>query len=792
MVGTILPVYAFLAAAAGLIVSGLVGLYVPRPLQRSEPLVLGMAGAFALGGLIAQPAATGLGFPDAVLRASLCAVTVVVVAWDGSLSRRRRVLRRWMIVAAAAVAVLGAGASSAWLAGAGFGLALGAASARLNSPALRALSAGLTAQAALRLERPSMALATAVVAAAVFALLIAGGVTGLRRQARRRWVRVGLAATGLAAVMSALGVWSAYRAHPEVVDGIAQATSALAQARGGDVAGSAGLFDQGAESFGGASGQLASWWARPAMVVPVVGRHSRTMLAMARSGSALSAAGSRAVREGEINQIRLANGAVSLERITALQAPAREALSSLSEAEERLAKVRSPLLVSPVSSRLEVLSANVSRARRDVGVAAAASEVIPALLGGEGPRRYFVAMQTPSELRASGGFIGNFGEISAREGRLSLDRVGRTNELNLGVDPKARRLPLPPDYTVRYGPFSIQQHPHNLGFSPDFPTVARALASLPSQSGGRPYDGVVAMDPIALAGLLKVVVPVQVAPWPVPITADNAAQVLLFEEYVRFRGNDRIDFLSRVVEAVWQRVVTATPSFVELVRAMGPLVDQKHLQLASMHGDEQRTFSQLGLTGAMAPVNGDFLGVVTQNFGGNKIDWFLRRSVDYHARLDPTSGRIRSTVRITLRNLAPASGLPDFVIGNAATPPLPKGSNKLYLSVYTPWRLSGARVDGRSAPIEAGGERRRRVYSAFLTIPPGGSTTVELELGGQLETRGAYRLDLHRQPFLAPDSVTTSLEVPEDWQLDEGRDRRQTTALQLVTDEAVTVNLARR
>jgi hypothetical protein len=700
-----------------------------------------------------------------------------------------------MVAAAAALALLAAGPSSVWLAGAGFGLALGSAAARLNAPLLRGLAAGLIGQAALRLDRPTFVLGTALVAAIVFAVLTVGGLIGLGRHARRQWVRIGLAVTGVAGLACALGVLAVLQARPHVERGVRAATSAVATARTGDSAGSAASFDEATDSFASASTSVGAWWARPAMAVPVVGRHARTLLAMSESGSALSSAGSRAATEVQGSSIRLSNGAVPVERIVALQAPVRDALAALVTADNRLAGARSPVLVAPVARRLDLLSAKVHQARRDTEVVSLASEVAPAMLGADRPRRYFLALQTPSELRGSGGFIGNFGEISAERGRLKLERLGRTRELNTGGTPSERRLVAPPDYLARYSRFNPATTWQNITMSPDFPSVAQAITSLYPQSGGRPVDGVIAVDPIGLAALLKAVGPVQVKEWPVPITADNAAQVLLFDQYVKFQGDERVDFLGRVTDAVWQRLTSSTPDVVRLAEALSPVMAEKHIQLASTEADEEQALSRLGVSGAMAPVQGDALAVVTQNASGNKIDWFLRRAVDYRASFDPGTGQVRSKLRITLRNHAPANGLPDYIIGNATVPPIPKGANQLYLSVYSPLGASGATLDGQPLLLESLLERDRHVYSTYVLIPPGGTSTIELDLSGRVEHRNGddgtgYRLDLHRQPFLAPDAVTTSLELAPGWRMDgKAGSTNGTEGLELVADRRLRVGV---
>ena len=50
----------------------------------------------------------------------------------------------------------------------------------------------------------------------------------------------------------------------------------------------------------------------------------------------------------------------------------------------------------------------------------------------------------------------------------------------------------------------------------------------------------VTIDPYGVAGLLELTGPVTVPDWPEPLTADNAAQVLLFEQYDQLT-DDQID-----------------------------------------------------------------------------------------------------------------------------------------------------------------------------------------------------------------------------------------------------------
>jgi hypothetical protein len=166
-------------------------------------------------------------------------------------------------------------------------------------------------------------------------------------------------------------------------------------------------------------------------------------------------------------------------------------------------------------------------------------------------------------------------------------------------------------------------------------------------------------------------------------------------------------------------------------------------------------------------VQGDAFAVVTQNAAGNKIDAFLRRQVDYDVSLNPATGRLSATAKIVLHNDAPATGLPDPVIGNLVD--LPAGTNRMYLSVYSPWQLAGFTVGGGPVAAESGVELARNVYSTTVDIAPGGTATVQVRLTGTMTgDHSTYRLDMHRQPTVAPDDVRTSLTVASGWRIGSG------------------------
>ncbi|HEX2064357.1 MAG TPA: DUF4012 domain-containing protein, partial [Acidimicrobiales bacterium] len=489
---------------------------------------------------------------------------------------------------------------------------------------------------------------------------------------------------------------------------------------------------------------------------------------MAEAGADVSTVGATAAAEADTETIRLDNGTVPVQRLADLEPPLRRSLTSLASADGRLKSVDSPWLVGPVSDQLSSFRSRVATARGHARTGLLASRIGPALLGNNGPRRYFLAIQTPAELRATGGIIGNFAEITAVGGRLEMTRVGRSDELNFAGRPESRRVEAPADFIERYGRFEPERTWQNVTMSPDFPTVARVITSLYPQSGGAPIDGVMSVDPTSLAALLAVIGPVNVPGWPEPLTSANAERVLLHEQYLRIEPRrERADFLNETAVTIWRRLTsTSLPGPRALGSALGPSAEGKHLLLWSARPDEQRLFERLGVDGAVPPVVGDFLGVITQNAGGNKLDWFLRRSLRYETELDPGTGELTANLVVRLENSAPARNVPPGLVSREQLASPQPGENKVILSVYTPWNLEEADVDGLPLLVSSEEELGRNVFSAFLTVPAAGSLEVRVRLSGQMPAEGRYTLSLLHQPTIHPDQVSASLRLAPGWEVD--------------------------
>ncbi len=785
-----LLVRVLLAAAAFAVTHALVTRW-PRLLLARQPVpVAVLCVAAATGAVFASGAPTALTSADLFLRAALAASVTAAAA------RARREV--WLIASTATV-VAGVGARLDWLAFVATGATLAMVVLGRRSWIVGASVGACLSQVLLRLDIGGGPTGTsAAVAAAVAGLLVLSGLRRARRSNRRRTWMVAGVLTGGAVVFSGACALAAVGAAGDVREGIAAGKDGLAAARRGDVPEAAGSFDGAADAFGRAGADLGRWWVRPALAVPVVGQQLRAVRTLSGAGQELAGAASAASSELDLEELRVHQGAIDMAALKRTAGTLASARRSLDRAAAEVASARSPWLLSPLAEAIGDLDARMAEARRDVGTAAEVLDLAGPMLGRDGPRRWFLAVVTPAENRGSGGLVGNIGEITTNAGKLDLVGVQRVARLNEAVDDGAAAPELPRIYAAAYQGWKVPAKLQNVTVAAEFATAARALEAVMPLAGRGDVDGTISIDPLAIAALLDVVGPVSVPSWPVPISAHNAAAVLLHEQYIALEEDAREIFLGEVIQAVWERTTSGNFPPASLARALAPTVRRRHIQFHSRRTEEQAALGRLGADGALPRSGADHLALVTNNASESKADWFLRRALDYHLRYDPATGSAEATVAVTLTNDAPASGLPDYVLGGRV---VPRGHNRQIVQVYTPLDLVGATVDGRPPPAgrRSLGRPGNWAHELDVVVPPGSATTIELRLAGRLAgPPGRWTLDVGHQSTVHPDDVTVTLDVAGGWRIDTtaggltSRSRTATARLELDRNVQLQAEMTRK
>ena len=732
--------------------------------------------ALATGAIAGLVAATSGASPtgSTLIDALLIIAAVGLVTWASATAPW------WAVAAIAGVSAAVAGSVPWFVVGFvafAFGLWIGIE--RRDLPVARAAVTGTALNVLIRSDLHRMLGLSAVVgigcALAVLAL-------GLRRRSRRtrHGVLLGLGVAGVVALFGTIGFAAAAGLGAgDLRDGSRAARAGIRLLDDGDYRQAALEFEQAADRFDGASDALTQPWSKPARLVPIVAQNRTATVELVTTAATASRALSEALTLIDPEQLRLVNGRIDIASIELIEQPFLDVQAAIDDLDATLDDVASPWLVAPLQNRLMDLDGEVADAKPKVDNAVTAVQLAPAMLGADGERRYFIAFTTPAETRGLGGFMGNWAELTANDGRLAIADFGRTLDLNRGrherhAAPDARSTD-PQEWLDQWGDYGFTSGPNggteaepwsNVTISPQFPSTGDVIAQLFPQSGGDDVDGVFAMDPYVLQALLGLTGPITVdnpGSGPDGSTAtqldqSNVIDFLLVDQYEIDDSENRVDLLAAASRATVEQVLGgALPSPAALANVLSPLAAQGRLAGWSRNDTEQALFDAIHLSGALPDLaGGDGIAVVLNNAGANKLDVYLERSLDYDATVDVDTGEVMATATVTLTNNAPSSGLPGGVIGNYTGED--PGTNRTLLSLYSALPVESATVarlarmtesDGGPFEVEPGTEAGWFISSTFLAIPPGESVTVTYRLSGILPLPDGYTLAVRPQPIVA-------------------------------------------
>jgi len=244
------------------------------------------------------------------------------------------------------------------------------------------------------------------------------------------------------------------------------------------------------------------------------------------------------------------------------------------------------------------------------------------------------------------------------------------------------------------------------------------------------------------------------------VDAGNVLQLTEADAYTRFADDSsaRKEYLQSIAAAVVSRTVGGEGgSTTTILSALGQAAGEGRLAVWSSVATEQDVLAGTPLGAVVPESSAPYAQLVVNNAGGNKLEYYLGRSLHYAAGDCSTQTRT-STVTATLVNGAPASGLPSYVRGRADTAPTgPPGTTRLLVSLYATAgaELTGVTVDGVATTALVDAELGHPVFTVDVEIPPGESQVLRFEL---IEPASAGKAHAPVQPLVLPMDV--SIDVP--------------------------------
>jgi hypothetical protein len=441
-------------------------------------------------------------------------------------------------------------------------------------------------------------------------------------------------------------------------------------------------------SASAASRTEGAWW-EMLTHLPLVGDDATGVRALSRSLDSIATEAADPLLES-VDSLRglTRGGRVDLGLLGDLERPVSDGHRAVAAAHAQVADLDSSGYAGPLKSRFDDYVNLIGEASSGLGTAEKATKVLPAMLGGEGPRDYLLIFQNNAEIRATGGMPGSWALAHAENGKLSLTRQGTAGDFPTLDQPV---LPLSEGELAVYDePLGI--YFQNPGFTPDFPRAAELWrAHWDRRFPAVPLDGVVSLDPVALSYLLDGTGPVRVGD--TTLTPETLVEELLNRPYLELEPAPQDALFHEVARAIFTATTGDLASPVAFVRGLHRAASEGRFLVASFDPRVTAELAGTRVEGALTTEDGTSpeVDIGLNDATGSKMSYYLRywaevRATGCRAGVQELSGSMTVNQRISP---ADAAKLPVSVTGggNYGTDP---GSQLVLVRIYGP---SGGSID---------------------------------------------------------------------------------------------------
>ena len=398
-----------------------------------------------------------------------------------------------------------------------------------------------------------------------------------------------------------------------------------------------------------------AWWT--ASRLPWLGRPAASIRGCAAQADELGSGvlGPLASTADSLNLAGLLDhGSVRLAPVAAAAPVLHLAELRLQASSARVARLPRVTWLASVDKSRQSLQDSLGELQAQLQPASQAADVLPELLGSDGPKRYFVGLENEAESRGVGGVPGAFAILNVDNGKISFSRFESDTTLS-----KVRtNLDLGAEYNQHYQAADPVNTYPNSTISPDFSDAGRIWAAMWQKYSGQRIDGAIAIDPTAISYLLRVTGGARLADG----TPVDAAGVVSLTQSTLYRTHPvtaaRKAYLLKIADAISVRLLSAHGS-TALVRAVARAAHERRIVVWSADAGVQRQLTAVGVSGTLQAGSGYVAGFSTVNATGGKLDYYLTRRMSY-SRQGCGAGST-STATFTLTNLVPPGPLPRYV-----------------------------------------------------------------------------------------------------------------------------------
>lgn len=362
-------------------------------------------------------------------------------------------------------------------------------------------------------------------------------------------------------------------------------------------------------------------------------------------------------------------------------------------------------------------------------------------------KKLLILFQNNMEIRPGGGFIGAFGVVKMKDGKV---QVIQTHDLS-NFD---ARIPagIEPPYPMREIGYVENWKLRDSNFSPDFKTNADKAKEFYGLAGGNAqFDGVIGITSNVLTSILKITGPIKLADYPGTYDSGNAIMALEYQvekafEQQGIERDERKSIMADLAEEIENKIFDfSIIKKIKLAQTLLQDLSQKDIQL-NFSDSRLQSFANLANWSGKIDQDWkkDYLMTSDANLGAFKSDYYVKRSIDY--TVDLSAEKPKATLKITYNHTATQK---DWMTRNYLT----------YLRVYVPIgseMVSSQNFDEYKAEDYLA-EGRKKYFGAIVRVPIATSKTVEISYTLPESMKDDYALKIQKQAGINDEPVTVHI-----------------------------------
>lgn len=385
-------------------------------------------------------------------------------------------------------------------------------------------------------------------------------------------------------------------------------------------------------------------------------------------------------------------------------------------------------------------------------------KALPSLLGEKEGKKYLLLFQNDAELRPTGGFLTYYSVFRVEEGDIKIDNSSDIYELDNSISSH----PAPSEIIKKYFPSVRQAFIRDSNLSPDFVVSMKSFNELYEKSSRKSdVDGIVAVNTKFFVNIIRILGFVEASG--LKFTADNdpacdCPQVVYALENeisrpVNYVKTNRKGLLGDLMIATLDKALKSSPKLYwgRLFQQFVIDANEKNALFYLYDKDAQSGIEALNWAGRVKDFSGDYLYVNDANFGGQKSNMFVEKTmtIDYSKSGD----KIKKKITIEYKNPKPYSDCN-----------LERGGLCLNATLRNYQRLlvpKGSVLDsskGSQVKVGTKEDLGKTEFDSFFTVNPQGKATMTYEYSLPFKSDDkSLPLLIQKQPGV--DKIPTTINV---------------------------------